>query len=150
VSDPRRVFVVARVAWKVDPHYDGYTGVGLDTIDTPHDGRRFVPVAAFADRPAAAARARELELDAARLFNPFCLLGPLSVLTSLPEIDFRPRLDELAGPLPDAPLDADGRTRHWRPWWDEHAPAWPDELLAEVWDLFDRVRFHAVLEVDAE
>jgi hypothetical protein len=40
--------------------------------------------------------------------------------------------------------------RPWREWWGEHAPSWPDGALAKVWELFDRVRFYAILEVEAE
>jgi hypothetical protein len=144
------VFLLARIAWTVEGRGGGYTAFATSRIDTPYgEDRRFVPVAAFAERDEAEARRRELELEAARLFNPFCVLGPLTVLTTQPEREFRRRLGELVGPLPDAALTADGRLRHWQPWWDEQMPAWTDETLAAVWELFDAIHFYAVLEVDA-
>jgi hypothetical protein len=143
------VFLVARIGWKVETR-NGGTDIWEDLRNVAGEDRRFVPVAAFATRDAAEARTRELELEAARLFNPFCRLGPLAAQTSLPEDDFRRLLGELVASLPDAPLDAAGRTRFWRLWWEEYMPTWSDEVLAKVWDLLDRIRFYEVLEVEAE
>jgi hypothetical protein len=104
---------------------------------------------AFADRAAAEAKVRELESEAARLFNPFWMICPTDSLTSLPPTEFVGKLVELVGPLPLQTITNDNR-RPWREWWDEYASPWPDETLAEVWELFDRVRFYAILEVEAE
>jgi len=147
MNDAARVYVVARVAWDVDA---GSRVVGIDRRDAAGEDRRFVPVAAFADRAAAEAYVRARELEAARVFNPFEMLGSTSALTSLPPDEFARRLSALVGPPPDAPLDAYGRLKHWRSWWDDHQPAWPDDTLAAVWELLDAVRFYDVLEVDAE
>lgn len=143
-------FLVVRVGWRVtwgggeSRPYPDYR----DTSD-PED-RRFVPVAAFADRIAAEAFMRERELEAARAFNPFEVLGPSTSLTSLPLSEFKRRLAALAGPLPDALFDANDRLKRWRPWWDDHQPTWSDATLAIVWELFDAVRFYDILEVDTE
>ncbi|MBN9119945.1 MAG: hypothetical protein J0I06_12415 [Planctomycetes bacterium] len=150
MGNPWQVYVVARVGWHVEHRSHASPDFHPASRDTaaPED-RRFVPVAAFAVREAAEVRMRELELEAARIFNPFGSLGPPSVLSSLPVADLCRRLGELVGPLPVEPFDASSRLRHWRLWWDEHAPTWSDETLAAVWELLDAVRFYAILEVDA-
>jgi hypothetical protein len=152
MSEAPRLFVVARVAWAVEPWDDKYTRFHPDTLNTSAAvDRRFVPVAAFAARGAAEARMRELELEAARVFNPFWGLGPLIALTRLPPAEFIARLAALVAPLPadSARLDSSNRPV-WRLWWDEQMPGWSDTVLTAVWDLFDAVRFYAVLEVEAE
>jgi hypothetical protein len=152
MSDPGRAFVVARVAWAVEPWDDKYTHFHPNTLNTSAaEDRRFLPVAAFADRAAAERRMRELELEAARVFNPFWRLGPLNVLTHLPPAEFITRLAALVAPLPADSVRNDSSNRPvWRLRWDEQVPGWADDALAAVWELFDAVRFYAVLEVDAE
>jgi hypothetical protein len=148
MSNPWLRHVVVRVAWSA--RADG-RNMYVERRDLPFgEDRRFVPVAAFADRGAAEAFMREQELEAARVFNPFQVLGPLSTLTSLSPAEFTRRLDTVAGPLPEAQFAAEDRLKHWRPWWDEHQPQWSDTTLAVVWELFDAVRFYDILELDVE
>lgn len=147
MAERPRLFVVARVGWSVDPD-GGTTRFSPDTLDRPGEDRRFVPVAAFAARAPAEGRARELEREAARAFNPFWRIAPFRYLSTVPEPEFRDRLAALVGSVPAAPLSQQPRTA-WLAWWDEHAPEWPDDALAAVWELFDGTRFYAVLEVEA-
>lgn len=150
MSGARTRFTVARVGWRVNAYSDEYTSIMPDfcAIAGAED-RRFVPVAALGERTTAEAQARGLELEAARLFNPFWLAAPFSHLSGVPEPEFRERLAALVGPLPPAPLSQQPRTE-WQSWWEEHAPDWSDDALAAVWELFDAVRFYAVLEVEAD
>jgi hypothetical protein len=92
----------------------------------------------------------ELELEAARIFNPFCVSGLLHTLTSLPPDDWISRLGSLVGPLPAEEFSKNSYPVPWREWWDEYMPSWSDETLAKVWELFDAVRFYAILEVESE
>lgn len=149
MSNPWQVYVVARVGWRVDTWDPNSTWFRPDWREVPYgDGRRFVPVAAFADRAAAEAHTRALELEAARLFNPFWLVSPFRSLTESPEPAFRRRLTALVGNVPADQLTVAPRPG-WRAWWDDNMPTWSDETLAAVWALFDGVRFYDVLEVDA-
>jgi hypothetical protein len=140
--------VVARIGWRVDTWETNYTQFHPNRRDVPYgEDRRFVPVAAFADRGAAEAHMRALELEAARLFNPFWLVSPFRYLTESPEPTFRRRLAALAGNVPADQLTVAPRPG-WREWWDDNLPTWSDETLAAVWELFDSVRFYDVLELD--
>ncbi|MDY3563617.1 hypothetical protein R5W23_005233 [Gemmata sp. JC673] len=141
------MFLVARIGWCVDSS-DGQTCQYHDLMNRAGEDRRFVPVAAFTIREDAERRMRELELEAARLFNPFWRIGPLFALASQPEA-LLPRLAVIAGSLPsDAVANGSASRRVWCEWWDEHVPDWSDETLWEVWSLFDQIRFYAVLEIE--
>jgi hypothetical protein len=144
---PWQVFVVARLAWKVEPRGLGFTAFEPSRTDNPYGpDHRFVPVAAFAERDAAEVWMHERELEAARLFNPFWCVGP-AFMPSGSCAGTRGRLKELVGRVPNDPFSA-GKQAVWRAWWDEHVPTWSDETLAAVWGLFHSVRFYDVLEVD--
>lgn len=148
MSNPWQVYVVVRIGWRVDVQGANFTWFVPDWREVDYgEDRRLVPAAAFADRAAAEAHSRALELEAARLFNPFWQIMPFQSLTHLPEPDFRHRLAALVAPVPLDPLTVDPRPG-WHDWWDEHMPTWSDETLAAVWALFDRVRFYEVLELD--
>jgi hypothetical protein len=144
-------YTVGRVGWHVEPDTT-LTFFATATVEDPPYGNemQFVPLAAYSDRATAEARMRELELEAARIFNPFWRLGRLNVLTGLSLSSFIMQLAALVGPLPaeDVTNDAPNR-RKWQQWWQEQMPTWPDEVRAKVWELFDAIRFHAVVEVDA-
>jgi hypothetical protein len=150
MSNANRVYLVARVGWRVRPSQGGYTNFYQNLIDA--SARRFMPVAAFADRVLAEARMHELELEVARTFSPFSL-WQLDEFTSLSVGEFSRRLAEIVHPLPDVEL-ADVLARNqrdqWLVWWDEHMPSWSDETLAKVWELFDAIHFYAILEVPTE
>ena len=157
MDDARKLFLVVRRSWvvKVVESRQSKLNPAAHTSFKPEE-RHFVPVAVFKGRQSAEARMRELELAAARTFNPFCRASshhesvPLRAITTWPESRLRGRLEALAGQLPEAPIAPDGPDTVWYSWWDEHAPSWPDETLAMVWELFDQVRFYAILEVDLE
>jgi|GEM_PF-6146459 len=154
MNSVHRVFVVARLGWNVRSWNESYTHFWPVTRDTaePED-RQFVPIAAFADRVAAEVRLRELELEAARVFNPFWALGHLSELTTLPAPELMTRLAASVSSLPDTEImhtTMRSNRDQWLAWWDDHIPSWSDETLATVWELFDAVRFYAILEVEAE
>jgi hypothetical protein len=143
-----QVFVVGRVAWTVEPRGGGFTAFEPNRTENPYGpDHRCVPVAAFAGRNVAEAWMRERELEAARLFNPFWRVGPTSVPRFESCAATRDRLKELVGPVPDESF-GHRKQAGWRTWWDEHVPTWSDETLAAVWELFDRVRFYDVLELD--
>jgi hypothetical protein len=149
MGESGRLFLVARVGWSTR-FLNAQTHFYPAWRDRPGEDRRFVPVIAFAVREKAEARARELELEAARLFNPFWRFGPLSALTSLTESELRRRLCDLVGSIPNTPLRGSTGAQEWSVWWAEQSPGWSDEVLAAVWTLFDAVRFYAVLEINAE
>ncbi|MBY0460729.1 MAG: hypothetical protein K2V38_25705 [Gemmataceae bacterium] len=141
MADARRVFVVVRVGWAVDS--DGANHTNIHSA-----GRQFVPVAAFADRAAAEIRKRELELEAARVFNPFGLVATLPRLSRLEPVKFQSRLGALVRDVPDESPGWFGPHLTWGAWWGENMPEWSDETLAAVWELFDQIRFYDVLEVE--
>src|SRR5689334_5604227 len=116
MSDAPRVFVVTRIGWAVDAHpVDGYTNIWPDLMNTAGEDRRFVPVAAFGTREAAEARMRELELEAARVFNAFSRVGPLSAFTSVNPSDFISRLAAAVDPLPESTFTTESPNRRsWR------------------------------------
>lgn len=151
MSKTPTVYVVARIGWAIAPRpSEGYTEVSPDLMNTAGEDRRFVPVAAFTTREAAEARMRELELEAARVFNPFLRVGPLYAFTTANLSDFILRLAGIVDPLPASTFTTDSPNRRaWRVWWEEYVPTWSDAVLAKVWDLLDRIRFYEVLEVEA-
>jgi hypothetical protein len=142
----RKTFLVRRLGWKVcDAVWH------RDTLNTPTDDPRTVPVAAFADRSAAEARARHLDREARRLCNPFWSGNRVEWKTSLGESEFLSRLARLGiVPPPSSRPRAGSPAYDWWPWWEQHAHGWPEELFHAVWDLFDKVRFYDVAEVEME
>ena len=147
-ANPWQVFAVARIAWTVEVRGRDFTEFAPDQTHDPYDPDWVVvPVAAFAERGAAEAWMRERELEAARLFNPFWRIAPASAMVSGSCEMRRRRLERLVGAVPDEPFSA-RKQAGWRDWWDEHMPMWSDKTLAQVWELFDRVRFYNVLELD--
>lgn len=148
MADSPRLFLVVRIGWKVSAWDPTYTQVSPDFLDRTGEDRRFIPVAGFADRTSAETRAWELELEAARLFNPFWRLGGLNSL--LPHSEFISRLGNLVGALPEAETVNSNRVRLWAQWWAEQMPEWSDATLAAVWKLFDEIRFYDVVEVEVE
>jgi hypothetical protein len=148
----RRMYLVRRLGWKVYG-YKGYPPTCFrDMLNTPTDDPRTTPVAAFTDRAAAEARARELERAARRLLSPFWSGNAVRVRTSLTEEEFLARLKALG--VPPAPVEQAKQgqppSRNWWAWWEPHAHDWPDDVFHAVWDLFDKLRFHDVVEVELE
>lgn len=168
MADRSRLFLVVRIGWKVHPWDNSNTATATyaapEGLDRNGETRLFIPVAGFVDRPRAEQHAWQLELEAARLFNPFWRLGHSQALTNLSEAVFLDKLRELVGSVPNVtpenpsePIRAwskwwSGRMsiREWSAWWDESMPNWSDEALSGVWKLFDQIRFYDVVEVAAE
>lgn len=143
MGDARRVYVVARVGWIVAPRGE-YTRIHQDARNVAGEDRRFVPVAAFVEREAAEARVSELELEAARVFNP---QGSWSRAPGAAQIA---RLADLVS-RPEALPAPESHVPTWSAWWDEHAPTWPDETLVAAWKvLLGDYAFYTILEVDTE
>lgn len=140
------MFLVARIGWCVEPR-DDRTCHDLDLMNRAGEDRRFVPVAAFATREAAERRMRELELEAARVFNPFQVFGAPASRQEHDEL--RSRFAAVTSELPVvSDISELVHRRVWCEWWDEHVSEWSDETLWDVWSLFDQIRFYAVLEIE--
>jgi hypothetical protein len=111
-----------------------------ETLNTPDDKPRTVPVAAFATAEEAAQRARELDRECRRLRNPFWAGNAYRVVTNLGEDDFLARLAALGVAGPPARWWKSGKfdARDWHPWWERNAHDWPEDVFHAVWDLLDR------------
>lgn len=152
---PDRVPVVVRSAWRrVHEHglwqqssripqaeeWDGddldeRTGVGL-------------PLVAYPTREAAEADAWQRDLEARRYLNPF-RFGPPQALTTVGEVGYRGVLRDLGLDLPDAVWsDWVGDQLLWAAWWEAAGLLLTDDQRETVWDLFDQLRFHQVVELE--
>jgi hypothetical protein len=159
-----KAFVVVRVHWR-------YVDNTCPYLESEPAGAGF-PQKVFADRAAADAHCRELEL-AARVENgnpfPFGRDGVPS-LPSLDDYTTTPTgvfldwletqgLDLPAGqraaweesqqrPMTGA-FDEDSYAA-WVGWWADNADQWDADLRERVWDKLDRVRFFEVVEVESD
>jgi hypothetical protein len=110
------------------------------------------PVAAYADRAAAVARAEELECQARETVNPFLFLGTsseyeLRSLTSLSSEEFDARLKKLF-PAVRLPRMMQSEYRDWFGWWAKLADRLTEEQRAAVWELLDRLKFYGMLTAE--
>jgi hypothetical protein len=146
---PKEVFVVVRRGWS-EEYGDGWN---FAPVRPEQKGRVLGrPVAVYADRAAAEARAEQLEQEARATLNPFVFLGAcseyeLESVTSLPPAEFDARLKERF-PKARLPRMTTYEHRDWFGWWSKLADGLTERQRAEVWGLLDRLRFYAVLPAE--
>jgi hypothetical protein len=131
----QKVYVVQEIHWEYN---DEYYDPGLPE-----------PVRAFRDRDRAESYRREQEVKARRAahcHNPFHFTWAyeLSEITSLTGEEVLARVREAAWPVPDGPPYA------WSVWYDTMQALLPESDLCRLYDLFDRVRFYEIVEMDLE
>ena len=117
----------------------------LYTITTVHESH-LVPHAVYADRKAATLAAAELERQTRRLINPLRVVsrdaglsvdtdrdsrGPLLVRQQLAELGLPATWSSFSDPA----------------WWDAHAAPESDAVFGQAYDLFEGLRFAAVVEL---
>jgi hypothetical protein len=149
MNKPQPLFLIVRYAWTLRVWNDKATDLRRAWRDPTSKARDAIPVAAFAVRAAAQTRMEELELEAARLFNPFWVRVPFGYHTSLRETEFRRKLMVAAGPVPSAPLNGK-KNDVWAQWWDENMPNWKDSKLKKIWALFDNIHFYTLEESELD
>jgi hypothetical protein len=160
----KKVYVVVRVYWRwVDsrsPH-----------LESEPAGAGF-PQKVFADRAAADAHCRALELPArAEHGMPFPFgrdsvsnLPSLDDYTTTPTGVFLDWLEDQGIDPPAGQRAAWEAFQHrprtgdfdeesyaaWVAWWGDNAGQWDADLREQVWDKLDRVRFFEVIEVESD
>jgi hypothetical protein len=131
----QKVYVVQQINWEYNDEY--------------HDPGLPEPVRAFRDRGRAEAYRQEQEVKARRAnhcTNPFHYTWTyeLPEISSLTEEEVLARVRQADWPLPDGPPYA------WGAWYDTMQALLPESELYRLNDLFDRVRFYVVVEMDLE
>jgi hypothetical protein len=159
---PAPRYVVQKVYWH-------YADRSIPYVESEPGGAGF-PQAVYADRAAADAACRDLDLKGREdAGNPF-LHGrgvgrsypSLADYTSTPTGEFLDWLQAEGIPPPVGQREAwelyekapAGRRRFspeshgaWWSWWEDNSGRWPPDRRARVWDKLDRVRFYEVVEV---
>jgi hypothetical protein len=131
----QRVYVVQQINWEYN---DEYYSPGLPE-----------PVRAFRDRGRAEAYRQEQEVKARRSAlcdNPFTYTWSYELpdISSLTEEEVLARVRQANWPVPDGPPYA------WSDWYDTMQAMLPESERCRLYDLFDRVRFYEIVEMDLE
>jgi hypothetical protein len=131
----QKVYVVQQIDWEYN---DEYYDPGLPE-----------PVRAFRDRGRAEAYRQEQEVKARRAAhcdNPFTYTWSYELpdISSLTEEEVLARVRQANWPVPDGPPYA------WSDWYDTMQALLPESELCRLYDLFDRVRFYEIVEMDLE
>lgn len=126
-------YLVARYEWQVTE--DGSWRVDDDPVE---------PVAFFASRAAAEDAARRLEREARAALTPFRMCRSLDLLTGRDA----PALSAALRAIGLPPLGDDHST--WPTWWEEHVVPLSDDARHLVWDVFNRLKFYCIDEVEVE
>jgi hypothetical protein len=131
----RKVYVVQEIHWEYN---DEYYDPGLPE-----------PVRAFRDRDRAESYRREQEVKARRAShcsNPFHYTWSyeLPEISSLTEEEVLARVRQADWLVPDGP------PYDWSSWYDLMQANLPESELCRLYDLFDRVRFYEIVEMDLE
>lgn len=131
------VHVVQRLNWvRIDPD-DKSAWYGL--LRLPGATR----LASFTDPDEAERDYRKREEEARRMVNPFSCGGP-----SLPyQTRFEAAIlhDWICDLGIEPPPNLDG-LRDWIGWWDREHDSWNEYQRTRIWEAFDRVRFHEIVE----
>lgn len=136
----RKAYVVQRLTWQYNDNW--------------HDLENDEPIKAFRDPELAELHRQELEEPERENWrNPLRAAGPMENATSLSEEQLTARLVELG--IEPPPLETvDGSTyRDYfgnDEWWNRLWYTWRRQFVHQVWDLFDRVRFYEVVEIDLD
>ncbi len=154
----RTAYLVQRTAWDHmdwEPAWVRVTGsMSLQGAVFDDDrGLRTVPVATLPFRAAAEAEARRLESEARGDYSPFWFGFDYDDVTGLPSAELAGRVAALGvSPPPDPPDDEDygTKTAVWSAWWDEQSPTWTPGQRDAVWELFDKLHFYEVIEIELE
>jgi hypothetical protein len=137
-----RAYLVVRSAWR----RSNRSGLwGEPARRRPRIG---LPLVAHPTREAADADAWQRDLEARRYLNPF-RFGPPTELSSVAEVGYRGVLRDLGLDLPDAGWSGKVTDqRVWAAWWEGAGLLLTDDQRETVWDLFDQLRFHQVVELE--
>jgi hypothetical protein len=136
-----KCYIVQQVSWNYNDEWY-YREDGDGTENSPNFHR---PVKVFRSRENAEAFAHEKDVAARKGWggNPFSFCESLDQMTTLSTEEFWERVQALGVPRPSAQPGG-----YWfgYDWW-ERAKLKP-EVANAIWDLFDRVRFFEVIEIE--
>jgi hypothetical protein len=139
-SSKRPVYVVQQLHWEYNDNW--------------YDIRTDEPIKAFRDRDSAELHRLELEekvRDGGYPSNPCEYAGGLAQASSLTEEQVVARLQEWGVPPP--PRTTDGRAQadfYDDAWWLGLRERLSRRQFFDVWDLFDKVRFYEVVEINLD
>lgn len=136
----RAAYVVQQLCWQYN---DNWNDLGNDE-----------PIKAFLDPELAELHRLELEEPIREIRrNPCGFAGGLNLSSSLTEEQLLTRLTEWGIELPPFLTNWNDETfRHFEDdaWWNRLWDRLPRRLFHQVWDLFDKVRFYEVVQIDVE
>jgi hypothetical protein len=107
-------------------------------------------VQSFRTRQQAEACRRELETKARQEVSPFRFAHELELVSSIGEMQFLARLEQLRISPPARQTTPYGDYYQWSQWWEGTVDDLTDEQTAAVWALLDRLKFYRVSAVELE
>jgi hypothetical protein len=146
------LFLVRRTGLKWQSNR-GFIAAYADSIDSPDDQKRYVAESVFTKRHIAEEHATLQELAMWRQICPFAgLTEEAERLSNVSPSNLFARLSALGLLLPKSspPIGRGSLRYHWPEWWRDILVALPDEVLRDVMNLFNKVRFFDVVEIPVE